>query len=294
MKRLANPKQALDTIERGMYGLKNIQDSLALLYHQNSKLTKFDQIRLAHSVRSFFSPYVTQRAVQPYKVYPGREVISLADYKEIPAPQIDFFDLVKGRQSVRDYEPGYQLSLNELFVLLNYAYGINRKEPISDGNGTMSFRYTPSPGGLYPLEIYVLLLHSHVKPGLYHFRPDTIELELLKEGNMLADVKSIIQAEPYININNASALVFTTGIYERVMIKYGDRGYRFLLHESGFVGLMMTLLNESLGLGSCMVGGYEDDKVNQFLGVNGVFETVQNILIMGKKPQNPGCHVPNQ
>lgn len=291
MQRLATAKESLDTIERGMYGAKNIQDSLALLYHQNTKLTKFDQIRLSHSVRSFFSPYITKRAVQPYKVYPGAKTISLADYKDIPAPQVDFLNLLKGRQSVRTYEPDYQLSLNELFVLLNYSYGISRQEAISDGNGTMSFRYTPSPGGLYPLEIYVLLLHSHVQPGLYHFRPDTLALECLKEGQFLAEVKPNIQAEPYININTASAIVFTTGIYERVMIKYGERGYRFMLHESGFVAMMMSLLNETLDLGSCMVGGYDDDKINRFLGVNGVFETIQNVMIMGKKPQNNNCHV---
>ncbi len=291
MKRLATAKQSLDTIERGMYGPKNLQDSLALLYHQNTKLAKFDQIKLASSVRSFFNPYVTQRAVQPYKIYPGVKTLSLADYKDVPAPRLDFFDLLKDRQSVRNYEPGYRLSLYELFVLLNYSYGITRQEPISDGNGTMSFRYVPSPGGLYPLEIYVLLLHSHAEPGLYHFRPDTLDLECLKEGHFLAEVKPNIQAEPYININSASAIVFTTGIYERVMIKYGERGYRFLLHESGFVALMMSLLNETLGLGSCMVGGYDDEKINRFLGVNGVFETVQNVMILGKKPQTNSCHV---
>lgn len=291
MQRLATAKQSLDTIERGMYGAKNIQDSLALLYHQNTKLAKFDQIRLAMSVRSFFNPYITQRAVQPYKIYPGTKTISLADYKDIPAPNVNFFDLMKERQSLRNYEPGYQLSLYELFVLLNYSYGISRQENISDGNGVMSYRYTPSPGGLYPLEIYVLLLNSHAEPGLYHFRPDTLELECLKEGQFLADVRPNIQAEPYINITTASAIVFTTGVYERVMIKYGERGYRFMLHESGFVAMMMSLLNETLGLGSCMVGGYDDDKINRFLGINGVFETVQNVLIMGKKPQNPGCHV---
>ncbi|SHJ39076.1 SagB-type dehydrogenase domain-containing protein [Hymenobacter daecheongensis DSM 21074] len=288
MKRISTAQQSLDTIERGMYGAKNIKDSLALLYHQNTKLTKFDQIKLSHSIRGFFSPYVTQRATQPYKVYPASKSISLADYRDVPAPAVDFIDLVKGRQSVRNYEPGYQLSLYELYVLLNYSYGISRQE--KGEGGQMSFRYIPSPGGLYPLEIYVVLFDSHVTPGLYHFRPDTLALECLKEGDFRAELKQLIQAEPYININTASGLVLTTGIFERVMIKYGERGYRFMLHESGFVAQMMTLLNEALGLGSCMVGGYDDQKVNRFLGLNGVFETVQNVMILGKKPLAPACH----
>jgi len=292
MKRISTAQQSLDTIERGMYGAKNLKNSLALLYHQNTKLNKFDQIKLSHSIRGFFSPYVTQRAVQPYKIYPGTKTVPLADYRDVPAPAVDFVDLVRQRQSTRNYAPGYQLSLYELFVMLNYSYGVSRQEQTPEGN-SMSFRYIPSPGGLYPLEIYVVLFDSHVTPGLYHFRPDTLELECLKEGDFRAELKQHIQAEPYININVASGIVITTGIFERIMIKYGERGYRFMLHESGFVGQMMTLLGEALGLGSCMVGGYDDQKINRFLGVNGVFETVQNILILGKKLPTPACHVDN-
>ncbi|RAK68047.1 SagB family peptide dehydrogenase [Hymenobacter edaphi] len=292
MKRITTAQQSLDTIERGMYGAKNVQDSLALLYHQNTKLTRFDQIKLSHSVRGFFNPYITQRAVQPYKVYPGTRTVPLADYREVPAPAVDFVELVRQRQSTRNYQPGYQLSLYELFVLLNYSYGISRQDPIPEG-GHMSYRYVPSPGGLYPLELYVVLFDSHVTPGLYHFRPDTLELECLREGDFRSEMRKHIQAEPYININAASGLVLTTGIFERVMIKYGERGYRFMLHESGFVSQMMTLLGEALGLGSCMVGGYDDQKLNRFLGVNGVFETVQNVMILGKKPLDTGCHVNN-
>jgi hypothetical protein len=36
-----------------------------------------------------------------------------------------------------------------------------------------------------------------------------------------------------------------------------------------------------------MVGGYRDDELNDFLDVDGCFETVQNILIIGKKPSCP-------
>ena len=36
-------------------------------------------------------------------------------------------------------------------------------------------------------------------------------------------------------------------------------------------------------IGVLMVGGYLDDKVNEVLGIDGVFETTHNILIFGKK-----------
>jgi len=57
-----------------------------------------------------------------------------------------------------------------------------------------------------------------------------------------------------------------------------------MLHESGFFAQTFSLIAEQLTLGSCMVGGYIDDKINNFIGIDGVFETIQNVIIFGKKP----------
>ena len=40
--------------------------------------------------------------------------------------------------------------------------------------------------------------------------------------------------------------------------------------------------SKTINLGSCMLGGYNDDKVNTFLGIDGVFETINNIIVIGK------------
>ncbi len=291
MKRLTTAKNNVDAIEQGLYGAKNFKNSVAMLYHQNSKLSKFDQLKFSWSISGFFNPYITQRAIQPYKAYPNTPRISLSPYKDVPSPKINFFELIEQRQSSRVFEPGHKLSLYEIFTLLHYSYGISRQEKVSEVDGTMSYRYVPSPGGLYPLELYILVFDSHIPAGLYHYRPDTSELECIREGHFMEEMRADIQAEPYINLPNASGIIFTTGVFERVMIKYGERGYRFLLHESGFVAQMMSLLNETLGLGSCMVGGYDDEKLNRFLKINGAFETLQNVMIIGKKKLNTECDV---
>ena len=36
-----------------------------------------------------------------------------------------------------------------------------------------------------------------------------------------------------------------------------------------------------MGLGSCMLGSYFDDEVNEVLGVDGVLEAVQNVMVVG-------------
>ena len=77
-------------------------------------------------------------------------------------------------------------------------------------------------------------------------------------------------------------MIITTGFPERMMIKYGERGYRFLLQESGFVGQTISLIAESMEIGSCWVGGYLDDKLCEFLHIDGAYESINNVIILGK------------
>lgn len=280
-------KDQYDDKDGSMYGKKNIEESLAMLYHENSKLNRHSTRILGENINAFINnPYILERSSQPFKCYPGHEFIDLSIYKQNDH-NTSFFNVIKKRRSVRIFDSAYQLSLNELSILLYHSYGVTRKLKLEglSTEGHLGIRNIPSAGGLYPLEIYIVLFKGHIAPGLYHYRSDKNGLEKLKEGNFSSYLSTIIQAEPYINFNDCSGLILTTGLIERVFIKYGDRGYRFLIQESGTLGLMLALLAESIELGSCMLGGYQDDKVNTFLGVDGVFETVNNILAIGKPAQ---------
>ncbi|MBW8049876.1 MAG: SagB/ThcOx family dehydrogenase [Cytophagales bacterium] len=282
--KLEKVKEQYESKDNSMYGKKNIENSIALLYHENSKFTRYTIRMDGEKIAAFNNPYVIERSSQPFKSYPGAETIDLSIYNEINS-KVNFFDLITKRRSVRDYDKNYKLSLFELFILLYNSYGVNYKSKITglDVEGHIGMRNIPSAGALYPLEIYIVTFNAHIPSGLYHFQPDKIILEKIKEGEFMNELINIIQAEPYVNMRNSSVLIITTGVIERLLIKYGERGYRFLMQESGFVGQMISLLAESIDLGSCMVGGYNDDKVNEFLGIDGVFETVNNILVIGAK-----------
>ncbi len=68
---------------------------------------------------------------------------------------------------------------------------------------------------------------------------------------------------------------------ERMFVKYADRAIKFILIETGILGQQLTLVAERLGLGTCMLGGYFDDEVNSMIGVDGVLESVQNVMVAG-------------
>lgn len=281
--KIEETKAYFDAIEEGMYGKKNVADALALIYHENSKFNVFSQRRQGEKIGIFYNPYITERSSQPFKHYPGAEKVELVKYDDYPSPKVDLFETILNRRSLRDFNPDYQVSERELQVLLKHSYAVTQRVKMNDVDGHMGFRPVPSPGGLYALELYIVLFKSQIGSGIFHFRPDDMSLEKIVDGNMLETFKEIVTAEPYININNASGMVITTGLYERLAIKYGERAYRFMIHESGFVAQNMSLVLEAIGLGSCMVGGYLDDKVNEMLNIDGVFETTHNILIFGKK-----------
>lgn len=279
-------KKRLDERDGTLYGKKNIEDSLAMLYHENSKFTKYSLRLQGEKIGFFNNRYIIERSSQPFKCYPSCEIIDLSTYEEFK-PEYNFFEILTKRRTIRDYDKDYKISLNEIALLLFNSYGVTHKiKLLQDIKGHIGLRNVPSGGALYPLEIYIVVFNAHIPSGLYHYRSDKNFLEKIKEGNYVDDLLKIIQVEPYVNMKSSSMLIITTGIIERVLIKYGERGYRFLMQESGFVGQTISLLAESINLGSCMLGGYNDDKVNSFLGVDGVFETINNIIVIGAKTNN--------
>ncbi len=289
--KVAEIKDKYNAKDGSMYGKKNIEESVAMLYHENSKFTAHTMRTQGEKIGMFNSPYIVERASQPFKSYPGKEAIDLSIYENFKSKE-SLYDCLTNRRSTRDYDRAYKISLNELTALLFQSYGVTFKSKIVgfDVDGHIGMRNVPSGGALYPLELYVVILSGHIPLGLYHYRAENNTLEFLKGGDFVDDLLKIIQAEPYVNMRTASALIITTGIIERLLIKYGDRGYRFLIQESGFVGQTICLLAESIKLGSCMLGGYNDDKVNDFLGVDGVFETINNVIVIGKKGDNTNSY----
>lgn len=281
-----NIKQIKDTYQlhnQSLYGAKNIKDSVAMLYQENSKLTPVTDRIQGERIAGFRNPYFTERSVLPYKMYPEDKSYSLKEFVELSDFEDSFTQTIHRRRSVRDYDSEYKVSLFELSQILHFSYGINHQEDPDFMDGQVSFRYVPSGGGLYPLEIYVALFNSHLEPGLYHYNVRKESLIMVQPGNHLEELRKSVSAEPWVNIKNASGMILITGIIERQIIKYGERSYRFMLQEVGFVSQMISLLCEKNDFGSCMCGMYLDDAVNDFIGIDGVFETVQNTIVFGKK-----------
>lgn len=142
-------------------------------------------------------------------------------------------------------------------------------------------RTAPSAGALYPVETYCVVTKvQNIKPGVYHYQVPYHNLVLLKEGlygPALANA-ALGQTMPQL----ASFVLIWSAVVERSKWKYEQRAYRYIYLDAGHIAQNAVLAATSCGLGSCPIGSFFDEEVDNMIGVNGKSETAIYILAVGK------------
>lgn len=167
--------------------------------------------------------------------------------------------VLQNRKSNRFFS-NKKLSLKKIGSLLYYSFGINAKR-----EGYL--RFYPSAGYRFPLEIYILSLDTDLPKGVYHY--------YLKDHSLEKLYNIDIKVDDYFSqkwINKAKAIVVITGVFKRMTIKYGERGYRFTLMEAGHAGQNVYLLASALKLDCCAIGGFDDKRLSILLDIDGISE----------------------
>lgn len=178
-------------------------------------------------------------------------------------------EALKSRRSVRSYKQE-KLSLKELSQILWATDG-----KTAEWGG----RTAPSAGATYPLEIYVVVGNVEgLKQGLYHYDIDSHSLEIIKEGDLRVQLSNAALGQS--SVRNAPVVIIIAGIFERTTSRYGKRGERYVYMEVGHCGQNLHLQAESLGLGTVMIGAFDDEKVKKVLGIK---EDVFYLCPVGKK-----------
>lgn len=202
-----------------------------------------------------------------YKEYPRLDKIVLPKPKP---PKKSLFTALSERKSTRGFskEP---LTINQISDLLFYSAG-ERKNTSPHYSG----RFYPSGGARYPLEIYILSRNSELPYGIYHYNVRFHSLEMLSQEKLY--FKEIINQKW---VFTASILIVITGVFERNIVKYNDRGYRHVLVESGHIAHNFYLNAAAYHVAISGVGGYVDDTLHHMLDVDGIDESVIYVLAIG-------------
>ena len=211
-----------------------------------------------------------------FKAYPRFPKIELK-MTERERLSTELIKALEERQSSRLFD-NKNVSLVELSTLLQYSIGV--KYLPADGNWNRHKRYYPSGGARFPLESYILALRvKGLKMGAYHYNVKGHCLEELYIGPIKKKVASFF-GEGW--ITNVGFIVLLTGVFGRTEVKYRSRGLRHILIEAGHVGQNFYLNSASMKLGCCGLGGYVDEKVNKFLDLDGVNESILYAIAIGK------------
>ena len=199
---------------------------------------------------------------------------------KIDKPEISLYDAIQTRRSTRQYSVG-ALSREELSFLL-WA-GFWAKELKSTERIEFTLRNVPSAGARHPLECYLMVNRVQGIPvGLYHYHPVRHELvRLERKGDI---VQQVCEAALGQEMVAKSAVTFiVSAIPERTAWRYVQRAYRYLYLDAGHVGQNISLACEAIGAGTCMIGAYQDEAMNEIIGANGKDEFVIYAFSVGKK-----------
>jgi SagB-type dehydrogenase family enzyme len=196
------------------------------------------------------------------KSYPAATRVALPTPTGTTRPTTD---AIAGRRSHRDYA-SKPLTSGQLSSLLHFAAGTTG---FVQGYGYRRWplRSFPSSGGLQTPELYVFLRNVEgLRPGLYHYQPLDHVLELLTDTYDGALLAAIGLGQPY--LQTAPVVFAITGYYARANWKYGERAFRYMCMDVGFLGQNLYLVAEALGLGACAIAGFIDDALERLLGVD--------------------------
>ncbi len=177
---------------------------------------------------------------------------------KLPKPQYDsnvsIEETLLKRRSIRSYK-SETLAIAEISQLLWSAQGVTNRK---------GFRTAPSAGALYPLEVYIAAGNvTDLDAGIYKYYPHRHEIVNTVKGDKRSELCRAGLGQS--SIKNAPAVMVFCAVFERVTGSYGKRGIQYVHMEVGHAIQNVCLQAISLGLGSVIIGAFNDHDVKDVM-----------------------------
>lgn len=207
---------------------------------------------------------------------------SEVDYKEYvrfdafmprpdPYPSTDFDEIANTRISCRDF------SRRQLHVSV-IASAFRSVLADRSRRGSPSRGY-PSAGGLYSPEAYLIAARVHgVRAGVYHYHPATRAFDVLGQDDphVLKRLRGAIGQ----SIGTPAAYVIFSSKLSLLLDKYGLRGLRFAMIETGAAALALNYALAASGVSALWLGGFDDEIVASIVRVSLLHELECPMLVL--------------
>jgi SagB-type dehydrogenase family enzyme len=193
-------------------------------------------------------------------------------------------DAIASRQSRRLFTDE-ALSLRELAFLLWATQGV--RGLIRDGLVTL--RTVPSGGGMHPFETYVCARRvDGLSQGVYRYL--AIEHKLLPLGGDGFDLprRLVAASNGQPHVGKAAAVFVWTARPYRTEYRYGEDSLKDILISVGHICQNLYLACEAVGLGTCATVAYQQDLLDELLGVDGYDEIPLYLAPVGRVGADAG------
>jgi SagB-type dehydrogenase family enzyme len=148
--------------------------------------------------------------------------------------------------------------------------------------GNVAFRNVPSAGCRHALETYLAIFNvEDIEPGIYRYLPLTHELLFEFSENNLREKLIKGTFEQYFAGQSAVTFIWTSIPY-RMEWRYGLDSHKVIAMDAGHVGQNMYLACEAIKAGTCMIGAYDQEYLDELLRLDGEEEFVIYLAPVGK------------
>ncbi len=216
---------------------------------------------------------------KPYSADAKRIELITTDWDGIY--DVTLSEAIKNRESRRKYnvEP---LTLVELSFLLWATQGVRLYA------GNYAFRNVPSAGCRHALETYLAVFKvessqtgKELEPGIYRYLPLTHELLFeFSEDHLQEEMTKATFGQTFAG---QSAVTFIwSAIPYRMEWRYGIDSHKVIAMDAGHVGQNLYLACEAIGAGTCAIGAYDQEYLDELLQLDGEDEFSIYLAPVGK------------
>ncbi|HTL88165.1 MAG TPA: SagB/ThcOx family dehydrogenase [Leptolyngbya sp.] len=149
-----------------------------------------------------------------------------------------------------------------LSKLLVCSYGLTGAIPT---NGEPHYlRSSPSAGGLYPAEVYLISRGTpELPPGLYNYQAKTHTLLNFWQAEVWTALQSACFWNPV--LADTQLAIVLSAVFFRSAWRYQDRAYRRIFLDTGHLIGNLELAGAITDFRPHLIGGFADEAINQLL-----------------------------